>query len=208
MTDGLFAHDGSVAPLREYLKILPSNGRILVDDAHGAGILGVTGKGALEHEGMSRRRIIQCGTLSKAFGAYGGIVLASRAVREKVWARSWAFMGATPLPLPLAGAALAALKILQSEPGRRKRLFENTAYLRKHLRAAGWNVSDTPGPIVRLPVMNDTEIRGWRGRLLAAGIYPPFLKYGNASADGFFRFVVSSEHTRVHLDKVVAALTR
>lgn len=208
LTDGLFAHDGSVAPLREYLKILPSNGRILVDDAHGAGILGVTGKGALEHEGMSRRRIIQCGTLSKAFGAYGGIVLASRAVRKKVWARSWAFMGATPLPLPLAGAALAALKILQSEPGRRKRLFENTAYLRKHLRAAGWNVSDTPGPIVRLPVMNDTEIRRWRGRLLAAGIYPPFLKYGNASADGFFRFVVSSEHTRVHLDKVVAALTR
>ena len=60
LTDGMFGHDGSVAPLRDYLKILPARGRLLVDDAHGAGILGATGKGTVELAGVDRRRIIQC----------------------------------------------------------------------------------------------------------------------------------------------------
>ena len=206
LTDGLFAHDGSVAPLREYLKILPARGMILVDDAHGAGVLGAQGRGALEHSGVSRQRIIQCATLSKAFGAYGGVVLAARAVREKILARSRCFIGTTPLPPPLAGAARAALKILRREPARRQRLFRNLHYLRTQLRAAGWAVPETPGPIVRLPALSETRIRALKRRLLAAGIYPPFLKYGGASARGFFRLVVSSEHTRAQLDRLAAVL--
>jgi 8-amino-7-oxononanoate synthase len=206
LTDGLFAHDGSVAPLREYLKILPARGMILVDDAHGAGVLGATGKGSLEHEGVSRQRIIQCATLSKAFGAYGGVVLASRAVREEILARSWSFIGTTPLPPPLAGAALAAIKILRREPARRKRLFQNLNYLRTKLRTAGWEISETPGPIVRLPVLPAKRADDLHRRLLVSGIYPPLLKYGSASARGFFRFVISSEHTRAQLDHLAAVL--
>jgi 8-amino-7-oxononanoate synthase len=206
LTDGMFAHNGSVAPLREYLKMLQSRGQILVDDAHGAGVLGKTGKGALEHEGVSRKRIIQCATLSKAFGVYGGVVLASRALRDKIMAHSGSFIGTTPLPPPLAGAALAAVNMLRSGPARRKRLFQNLAYIRAGLRAAGWNISETPGPIVRLPPMTETEAGDLKKCLLAAGIYPPFLKYSAASARGIFRFVISSEHTRVQLDRLVAAL--
>jgi 7-keto-8-aminopelargonate synthetase-like enzyme len=206
LTDGMFAHDGSVAPLREYLKILPSRGMILVDDAHGAGILGATGQGALEHEGMSRKRIIQCATLSKALGVYGGMVLGSAALRKKIWARSRVFAGTTPLPPPLAGAALAALKILQREPARRKRLCQNTQYFRGKLRDAGWDIPETPGPIVRLPLLSEKQNDELKARLLAAGIYPPFLKYGTASARGFFRFVIASEHTRKQLDAAAAAL--
>src|SRR5262249_24971429 len=78
-TDGIFPHDGSVAPLSEYLKILPPAGMILVDDAHGAGVLGAKGRGTLELAGVNRSRIIQCATLSKAFGVYGGMVLGTRA---------------------------------------------------------------------------------------------------------------------------------
>lgn len=206
LTDGMFAHDGSVAPLREYLKILPPRGMLLVDDAHGAGVLGATGKGALEFEGVSRKRIVQCATLSKAFGAYGGVVVASRELREKILTLSRTFVGTTPLPPPLAGAALAALKILRNEPARRKRLVANVAHVRDNLRAAGWPVARTPGPIVRLPVMNEMEAGALKKRLLAAGIYPPFLKYGGASARGFFRFVISSEHTRAQLNRLVAFL--
>jgi glycine C-acetyltransferase/8-amino-7-oxononanoate synthase len=206
LTDGMFSHDGSVAPLREYLKILPAHGWLLVDDAHGAGVLGATGRGSLEHEGVHRQRIIQCVTLSKAFGTYGGVVLAPRAVREKILTRSRAFAGTTPLPPPLAGAALSALKILQREPGRRKRLWQNVSHVRIRLRAAGWDISETPGPIVRLPALTETENAALKSRLLAAGIYPPFLKYGSASARGFFRYVISSEHTRAQLDKLGAVL--
>ena len=206
LTDGMFAHDGSVAPLREYLKMLPARGQILVDDAHGAGILGKTGKGALEHEGVSRKRIIQCATLSKAFGVYGGVVLASRALRDKILAHSGSFIGTTPLPPPLAGAARAALNILRTGPGRRKRLFQNLAYVRARLRTAGWNISETPGPIVRLPPMPETEVFDLKKCLLTAGIYPPFLKYSTASAGGIFRFVISSEHTRAQLDRLTVVL--
>lgn len=206
LTDGMFSHDGSVAPLREYLDILPADGLMLVDDAHGAGVLGATGKGSLEHAGVGRRRIVQCATLSKAFGTYGGVVLAARALREKFFERSRLFAGTTPLPPPLAGAALAALKILQREPARRIRLRNNVVQVRTRLRAAGWDIAETPGPIVRLPALKEREASDLKSRLLAAGIYPPFLKYGSASASGYFRFVISSEHTRVQLDRVIAVL--
>jgi 7-keto-8-aminopelargonate synthetase-like enzyme len=206
LTDGMFSHDGSVAPLREYLKLLPARGIILVDDAHGAGVLGATGKGSLEHEDVSRKHIIQCATLSKAFGVHGGVVLASRALRSKILARSRAFIGTTPLPPPLAGAARASLKILQAEMTRRKKLYWNVAFVRMKLRAAGWEICETPGPIVRLPPMNEPAVGALKKRLLAAGIYPPFLKYGGASARGVFRFVISSEHTRAQLGKLAGAL--
>ncbi len=206
LTDGMFAHDGSVAPLREYLKMLPAGGQILVDDAHGAGVLGKTGKGTLEQEGVGRKRIIQCATLSKAFGVYGGVVLAPRALCDKIMAHSGSFIGTTPLPPLLAGAALAAVNILRSGSGRRKRLFRNLAYVRARLRTSGWNISETPGPIVRLPPMTETEAGVLKKSLLTAGIYPPFLKYSNASARGIFRFVISSEHTRNQLDRLAAVL--
>ncbi len=206
LTDGMFAHDGSTAPLREYLKILPRNGMILVDDAHGAGVLGSTGKGTLELEKVGRQRIVQCVTLSKAFGVYGGAVLATRALREKILARSCVFVGTTPLPPPLAGAAIASIKILRREPVRRKRMFQNLSYVRTQLRAAGWETSETPGPIIRLPAMNEAAVRDLQKRFLAAGIYPPFLKYVGASAQGFFRLIISSEHTRAQLDRLIGVL--
>jgi glycine C-acetyltransferase/8-amino-7-oxononanoate synthase len=206
LTDGMFSHDGSVAPLSEYLKILPPAGMILVDDAHGAGVLGARGRGTLEQTGVNRTRIIQCATLSKAFGVYGGVVLGTRALRAKIVTRSRLFAGSTPLPPPLAGAALAALQILKREPVRRERLFRNVSWLRNRLRESGWEIAETPGPIVRLPSMNSAAANELKKRLLAASIYPPFVKYGKASAAGFFRFVISSGHTELHLDKLARVL--
>lgn len=205
LTDGMFAHDGSVAPLHTQLKGLSARGMILVDDAHGGGVLGKTGQGTLQLAGVSRRRIIQTATLSKAFGVYGGVVLAARAIRQKIVERSHIFIGTTPLPPPLANAALASLKILRSEPVRRTRLFKNVLHLRTALRANGWNITDTPGPIVRLEEMSKSHALSLKKRLLAAGIYPPFLKYGDASR-GVFRFVISSEHTASQLNRLVRVL--
>ncbi len=98
LTDGMFSHDGSAAPLAQYLEVLPKDALILVDDAHGAGVLGRTGKGTLEHAGVSRRRIIQTMTLSKAFGAYGGAILGTARLRQRILDRSRMFVGSTPCP--------------------------------------------------------------------------------------------------------------
>jgi 7-keto-8-aminopelargonate synthetase-like enzyme len=109
LTEGMFAHDGTLAPLRQYLKMLPRTGCLLIDDAHGAGVVGRSGGGAVESEGVTRKRVVQCITLSKAFGTYGGAVLGSRGLRNSILQRSRMFIGSTPIPPPLANAALISL---------------------------------------------------------------------------------------------------
>jgi glycine C-acetyltransferase/8-amino-7-oxononanoate synthase len=206
MTDGMFSQDGSVAPLRDYLKVLPPNATLLVDDAHGAGVLGRTGRGTPEHERIGRRRLIQCVTLSKAFGAYGGAVLGSRALRQRILEHSRALVGSTALPPPLAHAALASLKMLQHGQAMRLRLHRNADSVKQALRRAGFDVPDCPGPIVAVQTTRP-ETPQLRRELLTAGIYPPLLRYPGA-AQGLFRFVISSEHTRDQLDRLIAALIR
>jgi 8-amino-7-oxononanoate synthase len=115
LTDGLFSRDGELAPLAEYLKVLPTTGMILLDDAHAAGMIGATGKGTVEYAGVPRQRIIQTVTLSKAFGCYGGAILCGNAFRERILARSPMFAGATPVPLPLVNAALKSMELLRHD---------------------------------------------------------------------------------------------
>ncbi|HOX58447.1 MAG TPA: pyridoxal phosphate-dependent aminotransferase family protein [Candidatus Paceibacterota bacterium] len=206
LTDGMFSGDGSAAPLAEYLKVLPKDALLLVDDAHGAGVLGRTGKGALEHAGVSRRRIIQTVTLSKAFGAYGGAILCTAAFRRNILDRSHMFIGSTPLPLPLAAAALAGVRILKADPGPRRRLADNAAYVKTALRNAGLPLAEAPGPIIRLLPRRRSDAIRLRRALLAAGIFPPFIKYPGGPPGGCFRFVISSEHSRPQLDALLKVL--
>ena len=206
LTDGMFSRDGSAAPLAQYLKILPKDALILVDDAHGAGVLGRTGQGAPEHAGVSRRRVIQSVTLSKAFGAYGGAILGSARLRQQILDHSRMFVGSTPLPLPLANAAMEGIRILKSDKSLRQRLARNAAHVKATLREAGLPLAETPGPIVPLLPRSPSEAARLNRALLAAGIYPPFIKYPGGPPSGYFRFVISSEHSRPQLDALLAVL--
>jgi len=206
LTDGMFSHDGSVAPLKEYLDVLPGDGMILVDDAHGAGVLGKNGRGTPEHAGADRRRLIQTITLSKAFGTYGGAVLASRELRDQIMAGSNSFVGATPVPLPLAAAGLKSLELLKANPEWRARLFENAASVKAALRGVGVPLPEAPGPIIPLPTATAAQVKQLRRALLAADIYPSFIQYPGGPADGYYRFVISSEHTSAQLQKLVGAI--
>ncbi len=202
LTDGMFSHDGSVAPLALYLKLLPRDALVLLDDAHGAGTLGRSGRGTIEVTRVSRARVVQCVTLSKAFGVYGGAVICSQAVRAKLLS-SRMLIGSTPLPLPLAHAASSAIRILKRDKGLRQRLNQNSDYVKESLRAAGVELPDAPGPIVPLHTEDVWEIERLKRTLLAAGILPPFVSYLGGGKPGYFRFVISSEHTRPQLEKLV-----
>lgn len=204
LTDGMFSHNGSAAPLREYLRALPKDAMLLVDDAHAAGVLGKTGKGSLEHAGVSRRRIVQTITLSKAVGAYGGAILATRAFRDKITTRSRMFAGNTPLPLPLAAAAIEGLKILKSDLGLRRRIFQNADRVKQSLK--DFVNPDAPGPIVSIVPENPRQTIQLRRALLGADIYPPFIRYPGGPEAGYFRFVISSEHTPRQLDNLMEVL--
>jgi 7-keto-8-aminopelargonate synthetase-like enzyme len=109
LTDGMYSGQGIAAPLAEYLRRLPKTALMLVDDAHGAGVLGQQGRGTPEFTGAQRRRLVQTLTLSKAFGVYGGVVLSSPGIRRRIIERSRVFVGSTPLPLPLVNAALTSV---------------------------------------------------------------------------------------------------
>jgi len=205
LTDGMFSHDGSVAPLRGYLKLLPRDGLLLVDDAHGAGTLGKTGKGTIEMEGVSRDRVVQTITLSKAMGVYGGAILCSKAFRKK-FATSRIFVGSTPLPLPLAFAVGKSLEILQRDGTLRRRLEHNSTSIKSALREAGFAIPDAPGPIVPLHFNDSKQIARVQRALFAANILPPLIHYPGSPTNGYFRFVISSEHTPRQLDNLVRAL--
>ena len=207
LTDGMFAHDGSVAPLARYLEILPKDAVILVDDAHGAGVLGKTGKGSVEHERVSRKRIIQTITLSKAFGTYGGAILSTASLRQRILEHSKMFLGSTPLPLPLANAAMRSVQLLKSDRRLRQRLVANVELVKEAFCGAGKLSEITPGPIVPVVPRNAGDAAQMREGLLKAAIYPPFVKYATGPANGYFRFVISSEHSRKQLERLLKVLT-
>lgn len=209
LTDGLFSHSGEVAPLHDYLRELPKNVSLLVDDAHGAGTLGRTGRGTAEHLGLAPQpRLLRTVTLSKAFGVYGGAILGTESLRRKVIARSRIFAGNTPLPLALAGGVLTAMRILRSDSKLRRRLVFNTNYMKAAFREAGINVNDGPGPILPILPQSPRDAAILSKALLAAGVHPPLIKYPGGPKDGYFRFVISSEHTAEQLDALVSAISR
>lgn len=206
LTDGLYSHDGTLAPVGEYLERLPPDSLVLLDDAHGAGILGRRGRGTAEALGIRSARIIQTISLSKAFGVYGGAVVAARWVCERIRASSRLFGGNTPSPLPLVSAALAAVGLLKRDRARRRRLDRNVALVKGSLRARGFEVPDMRTPIVSVTPGQATAVRQLTERLLACAVYPSYIRYPGGSEGGYFRFAISSEHSRAQLEALVSAL--
>ena len=207
LTDGLFSHSGEVAPLAGYIQSLPPRTTILLDDTHGAGTLGKTGKGTAEFLDVPTQQLIRTITLSKAFGSYGGAILGSRELRDKIVTRSRIFAGNTPLPLPLAAAAREALSIVRTDLHMRRRLVFNTSHVKAVLREANLPINDGPGPIIPIIPRDPRQVNALKKRLRAAGIHPPYINYLGGPADGYFRIVISSEHTAAQLDALVGALT-
>jgi 7-keto-8-aminopelargonate synthetase-like enzyme len=207
LTDGIFGQNGEIAPLDRYLRLLPAHGVILLDDAHGAGVLGANGRGTPEQAGVSRQRVIQTITLSKAFGVYGGAILTTRALRQKIMQSSPMFAGSTPLPPPLANAALKALEILRADPRFHERLAGNIQYAKSFLRERGLPLLMTPSPAITLYPSTRRQAVALQRRLLSRHVFPSFIHYQGGPPTGFFRFALSSEHTRRQLDDLLGALT-
>jgi len=204
LSDGMFSHNGSLAPLREYLETLPARAVLLVDDAHGAGVLGEGGRGSPEVCGVCDERVVQTISLSKAFGVYGGAVLGKAKMIDAIEENSWIFNGNTPLPLPLANAALASLGILTTDRSLPARLRANTKRIKEMLRSAGLPIVDNESPIVSVVPRSTNDASILSRKLLSASIFPPLIRYANRRA--CFRFVISSEHTPQQLDGLAEVL--
>ena len=196
LTDGVFAQDGSIAPVPDLIRALPSDGMLLLDDAHGAGVLGKNGRGTADHFSIRDKRIVRSITLSKAFGAFGGAVLGSKQLCHRIVSRSRLFAGSTPPPLPLAKAAFHALAHVQADAGLRARMKRNTKLLGRDF------------PITTVLPNNGAEAARLKRDLLRAGIFPCLIHYPGGPCSSYFRFAISSEHTPEQIERLLGVIRK
>src|SRR5579864_3602494 len=144
ITDGVFSMDGDIGPLPALCDAAEKYGAIMmVDDAHASGVLGRNGRGTVDHFGVHGRVDIQVGTLSKAIGVLGGYVCGSRDLIDFLYARARPFLFSTSHPPSVAASCIAAFDILESEPERIERLWDNTRYFKGQLKVAGFDTGQS-----------------------------------------------------------------
>lgn len=207
LTDGVFASSGEIAQLAAISKLIaPRDGRIAIDDAHGVGVIGTTGKGSWEELGIDRSRIYQTGTLSKGFGGFGGFFAGTKSDTAILRARSRAFKGSTPVPLPVAAASIRSIQILKTEPQRLSRLQQLSAEVKPAMRALGFKVSEGPAPICSVTHFDAGRNAYLADCLRSQEIYPSFIDYPGSPPGGHFRFTLSSAHTLEQIDRLMLAV--
>jgi len=177
-----------------------------VDDAHASGVLGRNGRGTVDHFGLHGRVDIQVGTLSKAIGVLGGYVCGSRDLIEFLYHRARPFLFSTSHPPAVAAACLAAFDVLEQEPERIERMWENTRYFKAGLQSAGFDTGSSETPIT--PVMvGEARLAHQLSRelfergVLATGIGFPTVPKGKARV----RTIVTATHTTAELDCALEA---
>lgn len=185
-TDGLFSMDGDVAPLASLVDIKERYGCwMLVDEAHATGVLGEGGRGSIEQCGVSGRVEFVIGTLGKSLGSFGAYVAAERDAIDYLVNRSRSFIFTTAPPPPVVAAARAALAVLEAEPERRERLWENIRRMAGGLEAIGAETMGSTTQIFPLLVGGDAEAMAFSDALLEAGLFaqgirPPTVPKGTA----------------------------
>src|SRR5579872_7043484 len=153
ITDGVFSMDGDIGPLPGLCDLAEKYGAIMmVDDAHASGVLGRNGRGTIDHFNVHGRVDIQVGTLSKAIGALGGYVCGTRDLIDFLYHRARPFLFSTSHPPSVAATCIAAFDVLEHEPQRIERLWENTLYFKKELGNLGFNIGGKNTPPSETPI--------------------------------------------------------
>ncbi len=227
LSDGVFAARGTIAPVRDYIDVLQEypGAMLCLDDCHALGVLGERGRGTYEYfdvvdrgvnsacgpsaVDMATPRLYAVGTLSKAFGGYGGILCGSRALLDSAKTMSHYFQGASAPPTPAAAASAAALALVTKTPTIITRVQENARNLKRQLQTLGLDVDRSPVPILSL-VLGDAENMKRIQRALAdEGILIAYMsQYSGLGSDGALRIAVFATHTDEMLRRLSEALGR
>jgi glycine C-acetyltransferase len=207
VTDGVFSMEGAIAPLPEIRRLADQYGAlVMVDDAHATGVLGHGGRGTAEHFGMQGGMEIQMGTLGKALGGFGAYVAGSKDLIDYLINRCRTFMYTTALPPAVAAMALAALDIVEQEPQRRQRLWENTAYFRGGLARMGFDTGMGETPIIPVLIGDNALTMEADRRLMARGVFAQGLRPPTVPPHGArLRATVMATHTQADLDYALHA---
>jgi len=209
VTDGVFSMDGNLAPLDEISALAAQhNAWLMVDDAHGVGVLGQQGAGLVEQLNMNVEQVpVLVGTLGKSFGTFGAFVAGSEALIETLIQYSRSYIYTTALPPAIAAATLASLKIVRQESWRRDKLVQLVARFRRGAKQIGLQLAESHTPIQPVLINSDEKVMQVGQQLRGAGflvgaIRPPTVPVGT----GRLRITFSADHSEEQVDQLIAAL--
>lgn len=209
MTDGVFSMDGDIAPLREIAAACrEADASLLVDDAHGFGVLGATGAGSVEDAGLTVADvpILMC-TLGKAIGTFGAFVAGSEVLIESLLQRARTYIYTTALPPAVAAATREALRVLRDEPERRERVRAHAARFQAGVRALGLHAIPSTTPIQPLLAGDEGAAVAASDALFDSGIWVPAIRPPTVPAGtSRLRFTFSASHTDAQVDQLLDAL--
>jgi len=202
VTDGVFSMDGDVAPLPEIVELAEEYEAILmVDDAHGEGVLGDHGRGIADHFGLQGRVDIEMGTMSKAFGVVGGYIAGKKELTEYLQQRARPFLFSSAVTPADVAACTASVKLLESSDELVKQLWENTHYFKGRMKSLGFDTGHSETPITPVMLGDASLTRNFSKRLFDEKIFAmaigyPAVPIGKAR----IRVMISAVHTREDLD--------
>jgi 8-amino-7-oxononanoate synthase len=208
-TDGVFSMDGDLAPLPQLAcAARAADAWLVVDDAHGLGVIGARGRGALEHFGLGSEEVpVLVGTLGKAFGSFGAFVAGAADLIDYLIQKARTYIYTTALPQPVAAATRRALRLAQEEHWRRERVLALTARFRRAAQAAGVPLSGSTTPIQPVVLGSAAAALAAQRALARAGFWvvairPPTVPRGAAR----LRITLSATHTEAQVDALAAHL--
>jgi len=202
ITDGVFSMDGDLAPLPEIAELAEEYEAILmVDDAHGEGVLGSHGRGIADHFGLEGRVDIEMGTMSKAFGVVGGYIAGRKELTEYLRQRARPILFSSAVTPADTAACIAAVKLLESSDELVKRLWENTLYFKNGMKALGFDTGHSETPITPVMLGDAKLARSFSKRLFEEKIFAMAIGYPTVPmGKARLRVMISATHSREDLD--------
>jgi 8-amino-7-oxononanoate synthase len=210
LSDGVFPVSGEIAPLPEYLELVePIQGLVYLDDAHAVGVLGAHGNGTPDYYEIQDDNFHTCATLAKALGGYGGVIWGKSEWVKRVDRASSICVGASPPPLVVAAASACALSVASATPELRQCLRENVYLARNRLRTLGWDLPETPVPIICLKSRQGISLERIQKKLFEEDIAVELVRsYTSVPAGGALRIAIFATHSVAQINRLVEAIGR
>ena len=210
VTDGVFSMDGDICNLPDIVELCDKHGVItMIDDAHASGVLGEHGHGTVEHFKMQGKVDIQIGTLSKAFAAVGGYVAGPQKLRDYMISTARPFLFSSSQPPSVIATCLAGLDVIENEPERLKKLWDNTRYFKEALTKAGFDTGNSETPVTPVMVGDSAKAQELSKRLFEEGVFALAIVFPTVPrGKERLRTIVTAGHTKEDLEFAVEKFTK
>ncbi len=207
ITDGVFSMDGDIAPLPELYEVAREHQiMLMVDDAHGEGVLGRGGRGIVDHFGLHGKVDVEVGTMSKAFGVVGGIVAGSQVIIDWLRQRGRPFLFSSAMTVPDVAACLEAVDMLEGSDELVQRLWNNASFFKQEMKALGFDIGSSATPIVPVMLGEAATAQAFSRRLLERGVFAMAIGYPTvAKGKARIRVMNSAAHSQNDLEQVLSA---